>query len=55
MPEVRTEGAPKRVLDGVRFVLRDRLLRVWTPAFTVIDVCWQLLFASLPVHSRSRS
>jgi MFS family permease len=49
VPEVRTEGPPKRVLDGVRFVLRDTLLRVWTPAFTVIDVCWQLLFASLPV------
>jgi MFS family permease len=48
-PEVRTEAPPKRVLDGVRFVLRDTLLRVWTPAFTVIDVCWQLLFASLPV------
>jgi MFS family permease len=33
----------------VRFLLRDRLLRVWTFAFTLIDVCWQLLFASLPV------
>ncbi|HEY6961460.1 MAG TPA: MFS transporter [Gaiellaceae bacterium] len=45
----RVEEAPTRVLDGVRFVLRDRLLRLWTPAFTVIDICWMLLFASLPV------
>ena len=28
---------------------RDKLLRLWTPAFTVIDICWMLLFASLPV------
>jgi predicted MFS family arabinose efflux permease len=48
-PEVATEGPPARVLDGVRFLFRDRLLRVWTPAFTAIDVGWQLLFASLPV------
>ncbi len=49
LPDVATEGAPVGVLDGVRFMLRDRLLRLWTPAFTVIDICWQLLFASLPV------
>ncbi|HZQ80754.1 MAG TPA: MFS transporter [Gaiellaceae bacterium] len=48
-PEVRADGPPTRMLDGVRFLMRDRLLRIWTPAFTLIDVCWQLLFASLPV------
>lgn len=48
-PEVRTDGPPARVLDGVRFMLRDKLLRIWTPAFTLIDICWQLLFASMPV------
>ena len=37
------------MLDGVRFMARDKLLRLWTPAFTVIDICWMLLFASLPV------
>jgi MFS family permease len=47
-PEVATEQPP-RVLDGVRFVMRDKLLRVWTPAFTLIDICWMLIFASLPV------
>jgi MFS family permease len=47
-PEVATENPP-RVLDGARFVLRDKLLRVWTPAFTLIDICWMLIFASLPV------
>lgn len=48
-PEAPVDAAPPRVLDGVRFLLRDKLLRVWTPAFTVIDICWQLIFASLPV------
>jgi predicted MFS family arabinose efflux permease len=47
-PQVESEERPS-VLSGVRFLLRDRLLRIWTPAFTLIDVCWMLLFASLPV------
>jgi MFS family permease len=49
LPEVAADGAPAGVLDGVRFIARDKLLRLWTPAFTVIDICWMLLFASLPV------
>jgi MFS family permease len=49
LPEVAAEGPPTGVLDGVRFIARDKLLRFWTPAFTVIDICWMLLFASLPV------
>jgi MFS family permease len=49
LPEVVAEGPPTGVLDGVRFIARDKLLRLWTPAFTVIDICWMLLFASLPV------
>lgn len=48
-PEVAAPEVPHGVLDGVRFLLRDRLLRIWTPAFTLLDICWQLLFASLPV------
>jgi predicted MFS family arabinose efflux permease len=61
LPQVETEGPPTGVLDGVRFMVRDKLLRLWTPAFTVIDICWQLLFASLPVlvvtsyHADSRT
>jgi MFS family permease len=49
LPEIATEGPPTGMLDGVRFMAHDKLLRLWTPAFTVIDICWQLLFASLPV------
>jgi MFS family permease len=48
-PEVETDTSPNGILDGVRFLLRDKLLRIWTPAFTLLDICWQLIFASLPV------
>jgi MFS family permease len=48
-PEVPAPDDARGVFDGVRFLMRDKLLRIWTPAFTVLDICWQLLFASLPV------
>jgi predicted MFS family arabinose efflux permease len=48
-PEVPASEGPPDVLAGVRFVLRDKLLRIWTPAFTFIDISWTLVFASLPV------
>jgi MFS family permease len=48
-PEVAADGPPRGALSGVRFLFGDRLLRVWTPAFTLVDVSWQLIFVSLPV------
>jgi len=48
-PEVPAPEDAQGVLSGVRFLLRDRLLRVWMPSVTAIDISWQLLFASLPV------
>jgi MFS family permease len=48
-PELPAPAESGGVFEGVRFVLHDKLLRVWTPAFTVLDVCWNLLFATLPV------
>ncbi|MFZ1881215.1 MAG: MFS transporter [Gaiellaceae bacterium] len=48
-PEVPAPSKSGGVFAGVRFLLGDKLLRVWTPAFTLLDVCWQLMFASLPV------
>ncbi len=48
-PEVPAPSESGGVFAGVRFLLGDKLLRVWTPAFTLLDVCWQLMFASLPV------
>jgi MFS family permease len=48
-PELTLPPDERGVLAGARFLFRDRLLRVWTPAFTLLDIGWQLLFASLPV------
>jgi MFS family permease len=48
--DARAEPSDARsVLSGVRFVVRDRLLRAWAVAFTFIDVAWQSLFATMPV------
>jgi MFS family permease len=48
-PKIALSPDERGVLAGARFLLRDRLLRVWTPAFTLLDIGWQLLFATLPV------
>ena len=37
------------LLAGVRFILRDKLLRAWTGAIVVSDACWLGLFAAMPV------
>jgi MFS family permease len=41
------------VLAGIRFLLRDPLLRVWSLAMIVIDGSWQALFLALPVLAYS--
>jgi MFS family permease len=48
-PEFEAPEDKRGALAGARFIVKERLLRVWFPAFTVLDVCWTLLFASLPV------
>jgi MFS family permease len=48
-PSVTLPPDERGVLSGARFLFGDRLLRVWTPAFTLLDIGWQLLFATLPV------
>ena len=48
-PEVAAPEDSRGALDGARFILRDRLLRIWQPAFTLLDVCWMVFFATLPV------
>src|SRR5439155_4274984 len=51
----RRAGAPaeeddaKGLLAGIRFLLRDPLLRVWSLAIVVIDSSWQALFLAFPV------
>ncbi|HEX4525480.1 MAG TPA: MFS transporter [Gaiellaceae bacterium] len=48
-PEVAAPQDRRGAFDGARFILHDRLLRIWQPSFTLLDVCWTLFFATLPV------
>jgi predicted MFS family arabinose efflux permease len=38
-----------RFFDGIRYVLRDPLLRGWMVAFVVGDAAWMAFFAAVPV------
>ena len=40
---------PRGVMDGVRFLLRDRLLRTWMFSFTGVNVVWSALGVTFPV------
>ncbi len=48
-PAVEAPEDQRGALDGLRFIRRDSLLRVWVPALTTIDICWTAFFACLPV------
>jgi MFS family permease len=43
----------KGLLAGIRFLLRDPLLRVWSLAMVAIDSSWQALFLAFPVLAYS--
>jgi predicted MFS family arabinose efflux permease len=41
-------------LEGLRFLFREPLLRVWIPLFVAGDAAWQAFFASVPVLTIQR-
>jgi predicted MFS family arabinose efflux permease len=43
------EDETRGLLSGVRFLLREPLLRVWIPLFVAGDAAWQAFFAAVPV------
>jgi MFS family permease len=43
------DEARPSVGDGLRFVLGDRLLRVWWPSFALGDAAWTAFFVTVPV------
>ncbi|HYZ76145.1 MAG TPA: MFS transporter [Gaiellaceae bacterium] len=45
-PAVEERG---RFLDGLRWVVRDPLLRTWSAAFVAGDAAWYAFFAAVPV------
>ena len=44
-----TEHEARGTTAGIRFLLRDRLLRPWTASIVVSDVAWYAVFAAIPV------
>ncbi len=43
------EDEHRSIRAGFRFIARDRLLRVWWPAFALGDAAWTAFFISVPV------
>jgi predicted MFS family arabinose efflux permease len=45
----RAAEEPARARDGILFLLRDRLLRVWVVVFAIGDSAWTAFFVAVPV------
>ena len=53
-PGQPAEEESRGLLAGVRFLVREPLLRVWMPLFIVGDAAWQAAFAAFPVLTIER-
>ncbi len=48
-PPVEQDEHDRRIRAGLRFILNDRLLRVWWPTFALGDAAWTAFFVTIPV------
>ena len=48
-PPIKQEKEDRSIRVGIRFIARDRLLRVWWPSFAVGDAAWNAFFVTVPV------
>jgi MFS family permease len=48
-PPVEQAAEHRQIRAGIRFLARDRLLRVWWPAFALGDAAWTAFFITVPV------
>jgi MFS family permease len=48
-PVVEEEGTDTSIRAGLRFLVRDPLLRVWSVVFALGDAAWTAFFATVPV------
>jgi predicted MFS family arabinose efflux permease len=46
---IPAEERSRGLLVGLRFLMNEPLLRVWTPLFVAGDAAWQTFFAAVPV------
>lgn len=47
--DAATAEEPGGIRDGLRFLVRERLLRAWTVAFAIGDTAWLAFFITVPV------
>jgi predicted MFS family arabinose efflux permease len=48
-PPVEQDEQDREIRAGLRFILNDRLLRVWWPTFALGDAAWTAFFVTIPV------
>jgi MFS family permease len=48
-PPVEQDAEDRNIRAGLRFILNDRLLRVWWPSFALGDAAWTAFFVTIPV------
>ena len=48
-PPLATGESGAGILAGLRFLVREPLLRLWTPLFAIGDTAWAAFFLSVPV------
>src|SRR5439155_542719 len=48
-PPTPQEDEHRDLHAGIRFIARDRLLRVWWPTFALGDAAWTAFFIAVPV------
>lgn len=53
-PPVQQEKEDRSIRVGIKFILHDKLLRVWWPSFALGDAAWNAFFVTVPVLVLSR-
>ncbi len=48
-PPLEQDPEHRKIRTGLRFLLGDRLLRVWWPVFAIGDAAWTAFFITVPV------
>jgi len=48
-PPLEQDPEHRKIRAGLRFLLRDPLLRVWWPVFAIGDAAWTAFFITIPV------
>jgi len=48
-PPIKQEKEDRSIKRGIMFIVRDPLLRIWSPVFALGDAAWNAFFITVPV------